>query len=144
MPSTGVSGILLWPASLLAAGLAMVLFSGCSGVDSAEALAEPQISPPERYREGGLEWQLAATFGKPDEELLQKYFRQLPDLAGSPELAGMPWVYTSGAAARRYIWLRQSIDGPYWHAVQFSGGRFRSDSGKGLPWPKSVQDSVSN
>ncbi|MFN5076730.1 MAG: hypothetical protein ACK5MO_14145 [Planctomyces sp.] len=123
---------------LLSCGL-LLLQVGCSGSDAATPWSEPRTEAPQQWREGGRQWSRAGDYGAADDSLLEKYFRMQPDLAGSPDLAGQPLVFTSGASDRQYVWLRQAVDGTYWYSVRYAGGRFSAQSGQGVPWPLATE-----
>lgn len=112
----------------------LLLLAGCGGGEAVTALNEQPPDPPQEWREGGRMWRYTQEYGAADDALLEKFFRMQPDLAGSPDIAGEPLVFTSGAADRQYVWLRQAVDGTYWYCVRYAGGRFSVKSGQGLPW----------
>ncbi|MEY4188147.1 MAG: hypothetical protein RIT02_3181 [Planctomycetota bacterium] len=125
---------------LLTCGLLLLQF-GCSGSDAATPLSEPRTEVPQQWSEGGRLWQLTGNYGAGDDALLEKCFRQQPELVGSPDIAGQPLVFTSGASDRQYVWLRQAVDGTYWYSVRYAGSRFRIQSGQGVPWSSATEPS---
>jgi|GEM_PF-460139 len=115
-------------------GIFWLLLAGCNRGDAVTELEDALPEPPQEWRDGGLLWRWTAEYGPADGGLLERYFRQQPDLAGSPDIAGQPLVFTSGASDRQYVWLRQAVDGSYWYSVRHVAGRFSARSGQGVPW----------
>jgi len=114
-----------------------VLFStsiiGCSQDSSAVELPQISIEGPAQFQDQGRTW-ARSELAAPDQECLARFFQLNQQLAGSPDMEGTPFLFTSGKNDRRFYWLNPTADGSRWTCVMFEKNRFSTTDGVGSPF----------
>ena len=122
---------------LLLVAAAIVLVGGCG---QPEAPVVVPFSVPDEFSDNQGTWERVE--GEPtaaDNQQIGMFFKQHPDLVGSPEWTGEPKKYlcSKEKSLKRYYWFSGNSENPSWNAIEVNGSRAKQLSGTGSPGTES-------
>jgi hypothetical protein len=97
-------------------------------------VASVPFSPPDEFSDARGVWQRNADGPSgADNQLIGKFFKQKPDLLGSPDWTGQPekYVHKDSNSRLRFYWLSGARENPSWNAIEIQGTRIRELNGIG-------------
>lgn len=101
--------------------------------------AIPQFAAPDKFKQGGVNWQREERLSGSDAAVLSRFFEIQPGMAGSPAVAGTPVIYHGIQNRKRFYWMQGTVDGPLWSYVEFSRGHYQFREGTGNPYRSDAQ-----
>ena len=113
--------------------LAVLINAGCSESDGGLDV-HSTTDPPAEVSFSGASWHRGSQLTPEEQNLLVDWFRQNPDVVGSPELEGNPVVYRAENDDRMFVWTYPAVNGGGWTRLLCRSGSFQQDTGSGSPF----------
>jgi len=111
------------------------LFSVSIGCEKPKPIIK-KFQPPLTITAKNLEWSLLETgVSETDNQKIDRFFKNRPDLLGSPEWDGQPEKYVCDKSSKRtrLYWFSGSLERPAWNGLEFNGPSMSLFSGIGNP-----------